>query len=121
VVEVDEPEGSLSRKEGKRARRRAKRLLFASLTPKQRRQLKRKGYFQVCGSKGNLYRIASTFPFNVRLAGFAKRSRIYFCLEAEDPDVPVEDVMLAQKLLLESEEGEFLRLANMTYIPRSAP
>lgn len=117
---MDAAEEGLSRKEQKRARKRARQLLHQNLTPEQRRELKRKGYFHVWGSKGNVYRIASAFPFNVRLAGWAKDSRIYFCLEAEDPQVPVEDVMLAQKLLLSTDEGEFLRVANMAYIPRDA-
>ena len=116
---MDEPDDALSAKERRRARRRAKKLLLASLDADQRRELKRKGYFHVSGSKGNLYRVASAFPFNVRLAGYAKRSRVFFCLEAEDPDLPAEDVMLAQKLMLETDEGEFLRLANMAYIPRN--
>ena len=102
----------------KQARKRARKLLKASLDAEQRRELKRKGYFHVSGSRGNVYRVASRFPFNVRLAGYAKPSRVFFCLEAEDPLVPVEDVMLAQKLMLEQDEGEFLRVANMTYIPR---
>lgn len=107
----------LSRKQQKRARKRARRLLESSLDPAQRKQLNRKGYFEIGGSRGNVYRIANEFPFNVRLAGYAKPSRVFFCLEAEDPEVPAEDVMLAQKLLLEHDEGEFLRLANMTYMP----
>ena len=102
----------------KRARRRARALLEENLSREQRKELKRKGYFHVYSSRGNVFRIAREFPFNVRLAGEAKRSRIFFCLEAEDPLVPVEDVMLAQKLMLETDEGEFLRLANMAYIPR---
>ena len=116
---MEEPERPLRRKDRKRARRRARRLLVANLNPEQRRELKRKGHFHVAGSKGNIYRIASSLPFNVRLAGEARRSRIFFCLEAEDPDLPMEDVMLAQKLLLETDEGEFLRLANMAYLPRA--
>lgn len=115
---MDELELALTRKEQKRARKRARKLLRASLDPWQRAELKRKGHFHVTGSKGNEYRIASAFPINVRLAGEAKRSRIYFCLYAQDPLVPTEDVMLAQKLLLESDEGAFLQIANMFYIPR---
>jgi hypothetical protein len=116
---VEEPDRSPGRKERKRARKRARKLLWANLAPDQRRELRRKGRFHVTGSKGNVYRIASSVPFNVRLAGEAKRSRIFFCLEAEDPDLPMEDIMLAQKLLLETDEGEFLRLANMAYLPRA--
>lgn len=113
-----EPEDVLRPKERKRARKRARKLLLSALDPWQRRQLKRKGYFHVSSSRGNVFRIAREVPFNVRLAGEAKPSRIYFCLEAEDPELPVEDVMLAQKLLLETNEGEFLKLANLAYIPR---
>jgi hypothetical protein len=115
---VEEIEVVLSPKGQKRARKRARKLLHASLDPWQRKELKRKGHFHVVGSKGNEYRIASAFPVNVRLAGEAKRSRIFFCLYAEDPQVPVEDVMLAQKLLLESDEGAFLHAANMIYVPK---
>jgi hypothetical protein len=115
---VEGQEGAPSPAERKKARKRARKLLESALDPAQRRELKRKGYFHVWSSRGNVYRIARESPFNVRLAGYAKASRIYFCLEAEDPDVPVEDVMLAQKLLLETNEGEFLRVANMAYIPR---
>ncbi|MGI8824943.1 MAG: hypothetical protein ACR2JC_04725 [Chloroflexota bacterium] len=106
------------RRDWKRTRKRAKKLLYSHLGKKQRGDLKRKGRFDVFSSRGNVYRISNVFPFNVRLAGYAKRSRVFFCLEAEDPDVPREDVMLAQKTMLESDEGEFLRLANMTYIPK---
>jgi hypothetical protein len=108
----------LSEKELRKARKRAKKLLHSHLDPEQRRELKRKGHFHVYGSKGNLYRIAARYPYNVRLAGEAKRSRMFFCLEPDDPEIPLEDVLLAQKLMLESDEGEFLRLANMAYIPR---
>jgi hypothetical protein len=109
----------LSEKSRRRARKRAKKLLLASLDAAQRRDLKRKGHFHVWGSKGNVYRIGpADGAFNVRLAGVAKGSRMFFCLETEDPDVPPEDVMLAQKLLIEHDEGEFLRQANMAYIPK---
>lgn len=105
------------KRRAKAARKRARKLLKAHLDPLQRKQLKRKGYFEVWSSKGNVFRIAQEFPFNVRLAGDARKSHIYFCLEAEDPTIPHADVMLSQKLLLENNEGEFLRLANMAYIP----
>ena len=111
-------EDLLPAKERKRAQKRARKLLTSALEPWQRKELKKKGYFHVYSSRGNIFRIAREFPFNVRLAGDAKASRIFFCLEAEDPAVPVEDIMLAQKLLLETNEGEFLRQANMAYIPR---
>lgn len=107
-----------TRKQQKRSARRAKKLLLHHLQPEQRKQLRRKGHFDVIGSRGTVFRISSSFPFNVRLAGFAKRSRVFFCTEAEDPDIPKWDVMLAQKLMIEADEGEFLKVANLEYIPR---
>jgi hypothetical protein len=115
---VQAPDDVLTPGQQKKARKRAKRLLRSHLDLTQRRELKRKGHFDVLGSKGNVYRIAASYPYNVRLAGEAMRSRIFFCLEPDDPEIPLEDVLLAQKLMLESDEGEFLRLANMAYIPR---
>lgn len=81
-------------KEQKRSARRAKKLLCRHLLREQRQQLRRKGHFDVYGSRGTLYRISSSFPYNVRLAGAAKRSRVFFCTEIEDYAVPKWDVML---------------------------
>lgn len=114
LEEILEP----SAKEHKRISKRAKKLLLQHLDSVQRKQLRKKGHFDVRGSRGTVYRIASQFPFNVRLAGPDKPSRVFFCLESEDTSIPKWDVMLGQKLLLEADEGEFLKLANMRYIPR---
>jgi hypothetical protein len=109
-----------TRKERKRSAKRAKKLLLHHLDADQRKQLRRRGHFDVTGSRGTVFRISSSFPFNVRLAGFAKRSRVYFCTEAEDHAVPKWDVMLGQKLMIEADEGEFLKVANLEYIPKDA-
>lgn len=119
MLEPLEEDSSLTPKEQKRSKKRAKKLLLQHLHPDQRKQLRRKGHFDVYGSRGNLYRISSSFPYNVRLSGPAKRSRVFFCTEAEDSAVPKWDVMLAQKLLIEADEGEFLKIANLQYIPKS--
>lgn len=109
-----------SPKEQKRIDKRARKLLERRLDSEQRKQLRRKGHFDVCGSRGNIYRISSTFPFNVRLAGDARKSRVFFCTEADDPMIPRWDVMLGQKLMIEADEGEFLKIANLQYIPKWA-
>jgi hypothetical protein len=116
--EAPEEDAPPTPKELKRSKKRAKKLLLHHLDPRQRKQLRRKGHFDVSGSRGNAYRISSSFPFNVRLAGDAKRSRIFFCTEAEDFAIPKWDVMLGQKLMIEADEGEFLKIANLQYIPR---
>ena len=105
-------------KEYRRARKRARRLLVSSLDPQQKRQFKRKGWFEVTSNRGNVFRISDRFPFNVRLAGIAKASRIFFCMEAEDSGIPPEDVMLAEKLMLENDEARFLGIAALAYIPK---
>lgn len=102
----------------RRSEKRAKKLLLHHLQRPQRKQLRRKGHFDVYGSRGTVYRISSSFPFNVRLAGTAKRSRVFFCTEVEDYAIPRWDVMLGQKLLIEADEGEFLKIANLQYIPK---
>ena len=98
--------------------KRAKKLLLRHLDTAQRKQLRKKGHFDVRGSRGTVYRIAKDFPFNVRLAGPDKPSRVFFCVEADDKTLPKWDVMLGQKLLIEADEGEFLKVANLRYIPR---
>lgn len=118
MLQPQEEAAPPTRKERKRSAKRAKELLLHHLHPEQRKQLRRKGHFDVCGSRGTVFRISSSFPFNVRLAGSAKRSRVYFCVEAEDPNVPKWDIMLGQKLMIEADEGEFLRIANLEYIPK---
>ena len=107
-----------TRKQRKQVAKRAKKLLLHHLDADQRKQLRRKGHFDVSGSRGTVFRISSSFPFNVRLAGFARRSRVFFCTEAEDAAVPKWDVMLGQKLMIEADEGEFLKIANLEYIPK---
>lgn len=114
---LDAPEEEFPRKR-KGSKKRAKKLLLRHLLPHQRKQLRRKGHFDVHGSRGHVYRISSSFPFNVRLAGYARRSRIFFCTETEDQSIPKWDIMLGQKLLIEADEGEFLKIANLEYIPK---
>ncbi len=120
MLEPQEEEAPPTRQEQKRGKKRAKKLLLHHLDSEQRKQLRRKGHFDVSGSRGTVFRISSSFPFNVRLAGSAKRSRVFFCTEAEDPAVPKWDVMLGQKLMIEADEGEFLKTANLEYIPKYA-
>lgn len=120
MLQPQEENAPQTRKQRKRSAKRAKKLLLHHLDPGQRKQLRRKGHFDVIGSRGTVFRVSSSFPFNVRLAGFAKRSRVFFCTEAEDPDVPRWDVVLGQKLLIEADEGEFLKVANLEYIPKDA-
>lgn len=95
------------------AGKRAQRLLAECLTAKQRHDLKRDDAF--CVQIGErCYRINRGYSGNVELIeGDCVRAR--YCIHPRE-DVPNEDTMLAQKLLLEANEDEFLRVANATRV-----
>jgi hypothetical protein len=96
-----------------KAQRRAKRLLQDCLTKDQRESYEKHGFFDVV-VQGKTYRIRQGTHGNVKLLGADKEGKVRevrsFCIQPGG--VPDEDAMLSQKLLLEANEGEFLRIAN---------
>jgi hypothetical protein len=89
----------------RRARLRAEALLWAWLSPAQRQQYRARRWFEVRTTSGRRYRI---------LRGGVVRIDPYgsgYCIEAASP-VPVADEMLANKLLLETDERRFLATAH---------
>jgi len=91
---------------------RANRLLLSLLSPEQRQQLDRYNYFIVMAPSGHRYRVydPSHVGYNVRLLDAADLEVVHFC--AVVPNVPPADTMLAQKLMLETEEWHFQMIAN---------
>jgi hypothetical protein len=87
---------------------RARALLFSALTRDQQRSLEERQFFEM-NVNGKTYRIHQGTHGNVRLVQGGEETRL-FC--AQPPNVPVEDAMLAQKLMLETDEQAFLRVAN---------
>jgi hypothetical protein len=89
----------------RRARRRAEALLWAWLSPAQRQQYRARRWFEVTTASGRRYRIlrGGVVRLDPRGSGF--------CIEATSP-VPVADEMLANKLLLETDERRFLATAH---------
>jgi hypothetical protein len=89
----------------RRARRRAEALLWSWLSPAQRRQYRRRRWFEVATASGRRYRIlrGGVVRLDPRGSGY--------CIEATSP-VPVADEMLANKLLLETDERRFLATAH---------
>jgi len=87
------------------AARRAEALLVGWLSSDQRAQYRRRGWFEVRTAAGHRYGIwpGRVVRLDVRGAGY--------CIEATTP-VPVADEMLANKLLLETDEGRFLATAH---------
>lgn len=90
------------------ARTRARALLMQSLTRDQQRSLEERSYFDL-NVGGKHYRIRQGTHGNVRLVQ-GDRETVSYC--AQPDNVPAEDAMLAQKLMLETDEPAFLRVAN---------
>jgi hypothetical protein len=89
----------------RQARLRAEALLWAWLSPAQRRQYRARRWFEVTTASGRRYRVmrGAVVRRDPRGSGY--------CIEATSP-VPVADEMLANKLLLETDERRFLATAH---------
>jgi len=101
----------LDRVQREAARERARTLLLRHLTEEQRAMLAGHGWFVVEGRSGTRYRIrASSAAGNVDVL---HNEHVLHRLCAHcDLSIPLHDHLLAQKLMLESDESEFLRIAN---------
>ena len=89
----------------RRARRRAEALLWAWLSPAQRKQYRARRWFEVTTASGRRYRILRGRVVRLDPRGSG------FCIEATSP-VPVAVEMLATMLLLETDERRFLATAH---------
>lgn len=105
------------RKRSEEVKERARALLTRNLNAEQRDSLERNGYFDL-NIGGKHYRIRQGTHGNVRLV-VGDREVTSFCIQPND--VPAEDAMLAQKLLLETDEASFLRIANARQLVLSRP
>jgi len=88
---------------------RARELLFAYLTRVQRQEIEQRRAFTVRGQSGQLYRIGVGSVANIEVLDEAGRVGYRLC--ACPQRLPTWGVMLAQKLMLESREAEFLGIA----------
>ena len=88
---------------------RSRALLDRALTPEQRHDLFARGYFHVKGKRFR-YRIREGRSGNVDALDASGCVISRFCAHPLG-QVPVYDVMLAQKLWIETDEGMFLRKA----------
>jgi len=91
---------------------RARELLLSHLTDEQRRTFENNGWFVVEGGRtGGRYRIRQGYAGNVDvLDGDLVSHKL--CAHADPVAVPWPDQMLAQKLMLEIDEDDFLAIAN---------
>ncbi len=103
---------------------RATQLLWDHLDRDQQRSYSRYRYFEVTvfpkrlsESPGRRYRLHGGFTNgNINLMGYlygGVRNVATYCLHPEEPH-PTGDVLLAQKLLIETDEQEFLEMANVS-------
>jgi hypothetical protein len=94
------------------AHARGMRLLRENLTPAQRQQYDRYGYFEVVGGKtGKRYRIRHGRSMNIDQLDRNGRRVCGWCFFPEG-NLVTGDVMLAQKHALELFEAESLKIAN---------
>lgn len=93
------------------AKQKAAAILDRHLTEDQRAQLARDRFFVVRGSKGRNYRINHGRARNVVEVDAEGKAVAHLCAH---PGIacPDEDTMLAQKLMLETDEDSFLAVAN---------
>jgi hypothetical protein len=100
--------------EAQQAQARAEELLRDFLTAEQIADLTKSNYFEMISGSGRRYRVYRGRQGNVYLMEQSKATRKY-CIHP-DLAVPDPDTMLAQKLLLETDEAAFLRIANETVL-----
>ncbi len=96
--------------EDRRARERSRQLLLRNLTPAQRAEFERTGTFKVRGgTSGQPYRI--TYGTTANIEVLTPSGTVCRRLCAGPVGVPIPAMMLAQKLMLETQEAEFVRIA----------
>lgn len=95
------------------ARTKALTILCEHLTREQIAELVDRESFRVQSPRGVLYRIDFGYARNVREIGEDGRVKASYCAHPSNAhEIPDCDTMLVQKLMLESHEDEFLRIAN---------
>jgi len=115
--QVPETDAQRQAREAERAREvearvRAEALLRDCLTAEQAAQLLHADAFELLTASGRRYRVRRGRAGNVERLELTGHPTRRYCLHPADAAVPEADVMLAQKLLLESDEDAFLRIAN---------
>lgn len=107
----------LSKEAYDQANARAKKLLETNLNESQLEELNTKKRFTVQGQDGKSYMVLHESHANVFLVEGTVPIINYCIVPSTSTPVPVYDQMLAQKLLLEFNIEDFMRIANATNIP----
>lgn len=107
-------QAEIVRSHAKKARERAQELLLSHLTAEQKQTFAKNKWFLVEGGKsGQRYRIRSAdhLVANIDVMD-GERVSHKLCAHADLQAVPLGDHLLAQKIMIEAAEDEFLRVAN---------
>lgn len=97
----------------------AEELLLANLTEEQKEEYQRLKQFHVISAEGKRFRIdAKRRQHNVFELNEQGIEVVEHCIYARN-GVPLSDNALAQKLLLETDEAEFRKIANQTRLHRA--
>ena len=107
-------EGARKRREERAsAEKRALELLVSALTPEQAACYQERSYFDLkCGE--TVYRIRKGSVRNIEVIQKGRTVKV-LCAHPNG-GLPVHDVVLAQKLALETDEQSFLRVANVSMV-----
>ena len=96
--------------------KKAKKLFIKHLSPQQYETFINYNYIIVRSNKGHKYRInTGSLYINIkRIDGWFFKRR-WFCMQLKNIECPKYDHLLAQKLIIESDEKRFLAVANRYY------
>jgi len=112
--ELREEQGRIQMEERIRFEReslqRANDLLVAHLSVKQLKTWQKEKFFDVMSKSGKRYRITDSRSMNVLELEGEKAIRRHCIVSRES--VPLPDQLLMQKFMLETDEAEFMRVAN---------
>lgn len=101
------------------AEKRARELLERELDEAQKKTLYNSLFFLVKSKSGKLYKVKRGTTHNIIMVHPVTMEELYELCVTVGGDIPVYDVMLAQKLWLEHMEEEALKVANIWDIKRN--
>lgn len=102
-----------ARRERARAELRAKALLHRFLTREQRLEFRKTRGFTMKGKDGREYLVTHGSSTNVILEHEGEKYALCVIPEKDWGQIPVSDVLLAQKIMLETDPEAFIRLARV--------
>lgn len=95
------------------ANTKAEKFLLEKLSPTQRLDWKTNNFFLVKGNiTGISYKLKLGRIYNIEAFLFGKRIGM-FCITSKNDNIPIYDLLLAQKLLIETDEQAFINMANL--------